>query len=205
MEATPALYALAALGAVSCWERATAAGVDRRLRHAAAAILVASVIVYNGWLYFGAMYLSPLVWVDSAPVATQLGRGLTALDAAGRPGAPPVLFAPLSFVNHPDELLVMRFFMPKLEVRPFDGHDFAPRPGDILVVPNYRDLWRHVSQAAPGNEWVVEAAAVDLARWRAQLGPYLSSPAIEGPPFPSTSDPTFWLYTLNTPAAPRTE
>lgn len=194
VEAAPALYAIGAFGAVTSWQRAAALGVAPKLLRAVAGGLVAAAIAYNGWLYFVAMYQSPSVWVKFAPVGTHLGQRLKALEAAGRLGADRVLFAPTAFVEHPDELLVMRFFMPRLEVRSFDEPGFAPRPGDLLVIPNYRALWRRAAQTVTRNSAEAEVAAADLARWQAQLGSLLSSPAVAGPPFPSTSDPTFWLY-----------
>lgn len=196
MEAAPALYTLAALGAVSCWERAAALGVARRFRRAAAAVLVASVLVYNGWLYFGAMYRSPSVWAKFAPVSTHLGQALQDLDAAGNVAKDAVLYVPTAFVLHPDEVLVLRFFMPRLDVRAFDTGPFAPRRGDLIVVPNYRDLWRLVAQVTPRYAPRASEAASDLARWRVLLGSYLSVPSIQGPPFPATAQPTFWLYSV---------
>jgi hypothetical protein len=203
VEAAPALYGIAALGAVACWSRAAALGVARRLRRGMAGALLAAVVACTGWLYFVAMYRSPSVWVKLAPVATQLGRRLNAMAAAGRLGAVRVLYAPDSFLQHPDERLVLRFLAPRLEVRSFEDAGFAPRPGDLLALPNYRDLWRRAASEAPRDVAEARTAAADLARWQARLAALPAAPAETGPPFPGTSDPTFWLYALDPPRGSR--
>jgi hypothetical protein len=202
VEAAPALYAIAAIGAVACWRRAAALGVSRAVRYGAAAGLAAAALAFNGWLYFVAMTRSPRVWVKLAPVATHLGRHVSALAAGGGLSAGSVLYAPQRFIDHPDELLVMRFFAPGLEVRSFEGPAFAPRNGDLLVLPNYRDLWRHEAEVAPGDEAEARAAGAELDRWRQRLGALVSTPVAVGVPFPHTPDPTFWLYALQPPRGP---
>ena len=166
------------------------------LRAVGAALIVAG-LAYNGWTYFVALYRSPSVWVKFAPVSTQLGRRLRELEAAGRLGSNGVLHVPRAFLEHPDERLVLRFFMPQLEVRAFDDGSFDPRSGDLLVVPNYKDLWRLAALTSPRDVAQARAADADLARWRAQLASLMSGPVAEGPSFPATSHPTFWLYELH--------
>jgi hypothetical protein len=199
VEAAPALYGVAALGAVGCWRRASALGVARPVRRVVAGALIATTVACNGWLYFVAMYRSPAVWVKLAPVATQLGRRLDAMAAAGRLASDRVLYAPDRFIEHPDELLVMHFLSPRIQVRSFENADFAPRRGDLLVLPNYCDLWRRAASQAPRDVAESQTAEADLARWQARLATLPASPTETGPPFPGTSDPTFWLYVLDAP------
>ena len=46
---------------------------------------------------------------------------------------------------HADDPLVLRFFMPALELRAFDGEGAPPGPGDWVALPNYRDLWARLA------------------------------------------------------------
>jgi hypothetical protein len=139
------------------------------------------------------MYRSPGVWGKFAPVGTQLGKRLQVLEDKGAIGAGAALYAPDAFVRHPDELHELRFFMPRLEVRSFQDGGAPPRAGDLVVIPNYRDFWLHVATVTPRYATRAEEATADLAAWRKLLATAPLSAVEEGPPFPATHDPTYWL------------
>lgn len=196
VEAAAAVGAIVAIGAVALFERARAHVSTGALR-AALAVLAATALSHNAWVYFGAMYRSPEVWGKFAPVGTQLGQRLRVLEATGRIAEGAILHAPEAFVRHPDEVHVLRFFMPRLEVESFQGEGAVARAGDLIVIPNYPDLWRHVAAATPRYAPRAEQAAAELVEWRQWLDSIPHSAAEEGPPFPATHDPTYWLYVVS--------
>jgi hypothetical protein len=200
VDAAPAVYAAAAVGALACWRAsATPGGAPRAL----ALVLAAVMAGWNAWTYFVAMEASPRVWGKFAPVSTRLGERLRTLQGEGLLPPGNRLFVPAAFLAHADDPLVMRFLTPALELRAFDGERSDSRRGDWVALPNYRGLWAHLAGPAPSDAAEARRAADDLAEWRRQLGPRLGTPLAVGPPFPGTTDPTFWLYRLEAAPPPR--
>jgi hypothetical protein len=162
-------------------------------------VLMGASLAFNSWVYFVEMYTSPAVWGRFAPVGTQLATGLRNLRATGTIAPGTVLLAPEAFVTHPDELHVMRFLVPDIEVRAFESPGPAPRTGELVVIPNYKDLWRHVAGATPRYAPRAEQAALDHVAWRRWLDSLTCIAVQNGPSFPATQDPSFWLYLVTGP------
>jgi 4-amino-4-deoxy-L-arabinose transferase-like glycosyltransferase len=196
VEAAPAACGIAAIGLAALAGRVRRVFGSGPLERGALAALAVGVLAWNAWVYFVAMYRSPEVWGKSAPVATQLGRSLQVREASGALGAGARLLAPDDFVRHPDELHVLRFFVPGLEVGSFDGDDTLPRPGDLLLLPNYSAFWRHVARVTPRYASRADEAEAQLAAWRPRLESLRVSSLETGRPFPATHDPTYWLGVL---------
>jgi 4-amino-4-deoxy-L-arabinose transferase-like glycosyltransferase len=196
VEAAPAACAIAAIGLAALAGRARRVLGSEPLRRGALAALAAGALAWNAYVYFVAMYRSPAVWGRSAPVATQLGRSLQAREASGGLRADARLLAPEEFVRHPDELHVLRFFVPGLEVGSFEGGQTPARPGDLVLLPNYRDFWRHVARLTPRYAPRAAEARAHGEAWLGRLEALGCSALEAGRPFPATHDPTYWLGVL---------
>jgi hypothetical protein len=193
VEAAPAVYGVAALGLVAVWERGVRTWSGRS--KALVAAVLASAIAWNGWTYFARMYDSPLVWISSAAIGTQVGRRLQELRRAGTLPEKMLLAVPRSFFEDPDNRFVLAFFCPRgLKLGIYDDPVPLERPADALLLPNDEELWRLA--AARDAHYAVQLARARLAEaeWlRRSNSPYRPS-ILTGPPFPGTRAPTFWLY-----------
>jgi 4-amino-4-deoxy-L-arabinose transferase-like glycosyltransferase len=193
VEAAPAVYALAALGAVHLWT-AGSRGPMTAWRLAAAAA-VSMCIAWNAWTYFVRMYDSPAVWRRFAPIATHLGKRLRALRLEG--ALPPriTLLVPKAFLDDPDNRFVLEFYWPDgLTFRTSDGELASREPPEALLVPNLRDLWALVAAVEPRYARDAAAAVTAQRDWEARALALGSWPVLVGPPFPASDRPTYWLY-----------
>lgn len=198
IEAAPAVYALSALGAVRVWEAVFSFGVGASVRAVLVGLALATSLAYDAWTYFDRMYASPLVWSRSAPIAARLGETLTTLRKAGALDTRAIVYLPPPFFETSDDKDVLRFTIQdryRLGIYDRNRRPDEFQPGRAaLVLPNYRAFWQLVAAQDPGAQpAALRAAAVD-ARWRERLAAFVSGPAIVGPPFPASSEPTFWLY-----------
>ncbi|MFI5183853.1 MAG: glycosyltransferase family 39 protein [Vicinamibacteria bacterium] len=189
LEATPAVYAIAALGLVGVFGGFPSLGV--------AAVLASTVLAFNAWTYFGRMYESPAVWRRGGAIASRLGETLRDARARGviPPGTP--VFVPTALLASADDGDVLRFLTGD-EVA-IGVYDRGPMPSGrpaAIVVPNYADFWRLVAAQEPGYAPMVPVAEDDERNWRGRLAPLLTGEAVVGSPFPGSHRPTFWLYLL---------
>lgn len=187
LEAAPAVYAIAALGAVTVFEGTTRTFVT--------AALASAVLAFNAWTYFVQMYESPAVWRRGGAVASRLGETLGAARARGSlaPDAP--ILVPTALLASADDGDVLRFLTG--DQAPIRVYDSGPMPSvgpAAIVVPNYADFWRLVAAKEPRYAPMVRIAEKDEQGWRRRLEPLLSGEVVAGSPFPGSHHPTFWLY-----------
>jgi hypothetical protein len=187
VEAAPAVYAIAAVGAgrILGGARGPALGVT----------LAAAIVAFNAWTYFVRMNESPAVWRRGGAVASRLGETVRTLRGSGSlPAVAPILL-PTAFLESSDDGDVLRFLTEdSAALRVYDNGPVPIAGPAAFVVPNYADLWRLVAAQEPRYGLVAQKAQADEALWRRRLEPLGLGEAMVGAPFPGSDSPTFWLY-----------
>ena len=193
IEAAPAVYSAAALGLLALWEgRQSPATPGWR---AVPVVVLAGAIAWNAWVYFVRMYHSPAVWLSSAAIGTQVGKRLGELRDRGLLPEQIFLALPRRFWEDSDNPYVLRFFLPrKVKIGTYDGPVPLQRRADAILLPNEADLWRLATAEDPTKAPRFARALADQARWRGTLDSALNGSPIQGPSFPGTDRPAFWLY-----------
>jgi 4-amino-4-deoxy-L-arabinose transferase-like glycosyltransferase len=191
VEAAPAVYAVAALGLVALWRRRPRRAVPGW--PGAVALVVVAGVAWNAWTYFGRMYDSPTVWRHFAPIATHLGKRLQALRASGAVPSRLTLAMPREFLEAPDTRYVLELYWPEgLELATLEDRPDPLPVDEALVIPNYEAYWDLVTREEPRYARNARDAATSQPAWESAVPP--DRQPIEGPSFPATDRPMFWLY-----------